>query len=209
MNIAPLSSEYISFFFIWLVYRFRIWDNLITKLDLNNISNILRRIGITLFKKNSCCIKLNAHHMRSLRYRWDLLPIKESIYYHQLELNLLTGEVYWTCYRGRSASFRKKLYALSCLSPYQKRWTKTFWRNLQVSLLAIPVMYRTSILSLAMFDIIRQYTEIKLSYPCPRLAKIKTINSGSRHRKVLAKKWHVADVTEWISHYSSSSESAL
>jgi len=102
----------------------------------------------------------------------------------------------------------KSPYALSCLSPYQKRWTKKFWRNLQVSLLAIPVMYRTcSTLGLAMFDIIRQYTEIKLFYPCPRLTKIKTINSGSRHIKVLAKKWHVADVKEWISHYSSSSES--
>lgn len=102
----------------------------------------------------------------------------------------------------------KSPYALSCLSPYQKRWTKNFWRNLQVSLLAIPVMYRTcSTLGLAMFDIIRQYTDIKLSCPCPRLTKIKTISSGCRHRKVLVKKWHVAVVKEWISHYSSSSES--
>lgn len=56
-------------------------------------------------------------------------------------------------------------------------------------LLAIPVMYRTcSILGLAMFDIIRQYTEIKLSYPCPKLAMTKNISSGSRHRKVSVKK---------------------
>jgi hypothetical protein len=52
-------------------------------------------------------------------------------------------------------------------------------------MLAIPVMYRTcSILGQAMFDITRQYTEIKLSYPCPKFAKTKINYSGSRHRKV-------------------------
>jgi hypothetical protein len=75
---------------------------------------------------------------------------------------------------GGSASFRKKLYTLSCLSPYQIKVNQNFLRNLEVSLLAMPVIMYRSIPGLAMFDIIRQYTEIKLSYTFPRLAKIKS-----------------------------------
>jgi len=75
-----------------------------------------------------------------------------------------------------SVSFEKKSYGTRPLMsfPISKKVNQKFVKEPSSKLLAIPVMYTTcSILGLATFDIIRQYTDINFPIRAPNLPRPK------------------------------------
>ena len=111
-----------------------------------------------------------------------------------------------------SVSFEKKSYGTRPLMsfPISKKVNQKFVKEPSSKLLAIPVMYTTcSILGLATFDIIRQYTDINFPIRAPNLPRPKQSIVEAGIEKYQRRNDTLKMSKNDSPYYSSSSESAL